>query len=332
MPADLVDADSQIRNTGGPSNDFLRRCAGLHSLAQRAWGRRFLGRGLDRRRASGTEATGYSDYSRGDDFRYVDWNRCARHDELVSKQFRGSHDEAVYVLVDGSGSMASGGGRKALVGRTLAAALSQLALSNLDRVGGAVFSVRIERVLEPVRGLQFGPRMVEFFELEEQHAHAGPWAWHPKDKNSAAAGGTELGRCVREFTERGWPAGLTIVISDLLDKCDPLPAIDLLRRRGYEPYLVHLIDPVDAAPRLAGNFELTGKVELIDAESGQSQRETLDADDVANYRAVFAEFCARVRGYCGHHRLGLLQTSCDVGWEECVRRMIRATAALRVQG
>src|SRR6185295_4648415 len=68
-------------------SDFLRRCSAFHLMAQRAWGRRFLGRGVDRWRASATEASGVSDYTRGDDFRYVDWNRCARHDELVSKQF-----------------------------------------------------------------------------------------------------------------------------------------------------------------------------------------------------------------------------------------------------
>jgi uncharacterized protein (DUF58 family) len=153
---------------------FQRRCAGLHRQAQRAWGRQFLGRRRRLRVAGGTEATGTTDYTTGDELRYVDWNRCARHDELVTRQFMGTEDHWVYFLLDCSRSMALGvdtGGSpvsiaaassdrelksnrprrpvdtgeppvstKFELARQLAAALGYLALANQDRVSVTAFA------------------------------------------------------------------------------------------------------------------------------------------------------------------------------------------------
>src|SRR6185503_5271482 len=108
---------------------FRRRCEALHALAGRAWGRRFLGRHIDQGSSAGTEVTGYNDYTSGDDFRHVDWYRCSRHDELLSKQYRGREDQRVYLLVDTSLGMGVQGGEKFTLATQLAAALGYLALA-----------------------------------------------------------------------------------------------------------------------------------------------------------------------------------------------------------
>ena len=50
--------------------------------------------------AGGTELGGHRDYAPGDDYRQIDWNLCARHDELLTKQFPGEADRPVYLLLD----------------------------------------------------------------------------------------------------------------------------------------------------------------------------------------------------------------------------------------
>ena len=65
--------------------DFLKRCESLHLAARRTWGQRMLGRRVELRLAGGTEVTGYTDYTTGHDFRYIDWNRCARPGALQEK-------------------------------------------------------------------------------------------------------------------------------------------------------------------------------------------------------------------------------------------------------
>ena len=47
-------------------------------------------------------------YVPGDDYRAIDWNVCARHDELVWRRPAAAADRRVYVLLDCSRSMATG--------------------------------------------------------------------------------------------------------------------------------------------------------------------------------------------------------------------------------
>ena len=143
---------------------FRQRCEYLEQAARRSWGNRFLGRRLDRRWAGGSEFVGHSDYTSGDDFRYVDWQICARHDELVTRQFRGSEDRIVYLVLDCSPGMGLGTPPKFDAARQLAAALGYMALAALDRVGVVAVSDRMVAELPPCRGRQRLPHLFRFLD------------------------------------------------------------------------------------------------------------------------------------------------------------------------
>jgi uncharacterized protein (DUF58 family) len=113
---------------------FQQRCESLSRAAKRLWGGQLLGRRAHTHVAGGTEVTGYGDYVTGDDFRYVDWNRAARLDELVSKRFAGSQHQRVYLLLDASASMSLGRPSKFDAARQAAAAVAYVALANHDLV------------------------------------------------------------------------------------------------------------------------------------------------------------------------------------------------------
>ena len=285
--------------------DFLRRCECLCHETRRTWDRRFLARRVRLQLAGGTDVTGYSDYTAGDDFRYVDWNRCARHDELVSKQFRGSEETVVHLLLDSSGSMKLGAHSKFDAARRLTAALGYVALAHLDSVSVVVFSDRIVSELPALRGRKSIPRLTGFV-----------------DELTLDGASTDLAGAIKAFASRGHRTGLAIVISDFFDPAGFEPAIDILRRWDYEPFLVQVHDRLDAEPELLGN------VHLHDVELGRRYHATVDQTDLANYRAVYAEFRDAFRRYCLRYSIGFSHAGSDAPFEETIQRMARGAAAL----
>ena len=116
-------------------SDFLKKIEYLSLVSRRI----FRGSPTAQRRTKqlggGIEFADHRDYSPGDDFRYLDWNLYARHDELLLKRFQEEEDFHVYFLLDCSRSMGFGSPPKFDFARQVTAALAYMALANLDRGG-----------------------------------------------------------------------------------------------------------------------------------------------------------------------------------------------------
>jgi uncharacterized protein (DUF58 family) len=277
---------------------FQQQCESLHHQAARVWGRSFLGRRGQWTLAGGTEVTGYSDYTVGDDPRYIDWNLCARHDELRVKQFQGNEDNRVYLVLDVSRSMNPAGSTKFEFARRLTAALAYLALANLDRVGVLAVSDRIVRRFPPVRGRSHLPRLLAF--IQQLTTDERP---------------TNLRAACEAVTREGPRGGLAVMISDLIDPAGFEPALDTLRVRGLEPHLVHVVDPQET------EWNAVGPVALVDAESGRVVRTTLRPADLANYRQVCRESVDALKQYCGRWWISYVQVRCDAPVQTAVHQM-----------
>jgi uncharacterized protein (DUF58 family) len=259
---------------------------------------------LDQRWAGGSELVGHSDYTSGDDFRYIDWQVCARHDELVTRQYRGSEDRIVYLLVDCSASMDLGSPRKFDVSRQLAGALAYMALANMDRVCVLGISNRVIADSSFVRGKRRCGRLYRFLDRL------------PIDRT-----GVSLTGAVESFVQNRPQRGTTVVLSDFFDPGGFEPAIDLLAQRGFPPFLLQVVDRSEADPDVSGN------VQLIDAFTGRSRKAYLEEIDLANYRRVFSEFSAACRRYCGRRRIGIIQTRTDAPLQESILRVIRTSTS-----
>jgi uncharacterized protein (DUF58 family) len=276
----------------------------LDEAARRSWGNRFLGRRLDRRWAGGSEFVGHSDYTSGDDFRYVDWPICARHDELLTRQYRGSEDRIVYVLVDCSPGMGLGTPKKFDVARRLAGVLGYMALANLDRVGVVGVSNRITGQLPPLRGKDRCPRLFRFLDALAIDPS-------PVDFRSA----------VESFVQGRPQRGTTVVISDLFDPAGFEPAIDLLAKRGFPPYLLQVVDDFEVEPQLAGS------IQFVDVSTGRTRTAYLEDIDLVNYRQVFQEFSSACRRYCARRSIGIIQTRTSTPLDQAVLRVIRTATS-----
>ena len=183
--------------------------------------------------------------------------------------------------------------------RQVAAVLGYVSLMNLDRLVVAAMADGLAANLPPLRHASRILRLLQF--LEELTLHGKK---------------TDLLRAVQAFIKRPQRPGPVIVISDLYDPGGFQHAFDLLRFYGYDPRLVHLIDPGDAQPTLLGNAE------LVDVESQSTTEATITKRTVRRYQELLAEFHASVREYCRRRGIAYMPIPCDMPEDEVFRRVL----------
>lgn len=287
-------------------SNFLKQLEYLSLVSRRVFRGQLLAQRRTLQRGTGVEFADHRQYVPGDDFRYLDWNLYARHDELLLKRFQEEADLHVYLLLDCSRSMDFGQPNKFDYARCVTAALAYIALADLDRVSVVAFATNIVDVFPLARGKQRVLALLKFLQSLRCRAER-----------------TDLERSIRSFVHRQQRLGLVILVSDLFDPEGFERGVDLLRHHGYEPHLVHLVAPQEAEPRLRGD------VELEDLETGEMRRVTVTERHLRQYRQVFDAFLERVEAYCCRHGLGCTRTSTQVPFEELVLRMMRSAGAVR---
>src|ERR1700710_1268831 len=124
------------RGPGMPlfGSEFMQKLEYLSLVSKRVFRGQLLAQRRTKQLGGGIEFADHREYVPGDDFRYLDWNVYARHDELLLKRFQEEEDLHVYVLLDCSKSMAFGSPSKFDYARQVAAAMAYIALADLDRV------------------------------------------------------------------------------------------------------------------------------------------------------------------------------------------------------
>jgi len=169
----------------------------------------------------------HREYVPGDDLRHVDWKVWARQDRYYLKQYEEDTNMRCTLLVDVSGSMRYGSGplSKYEYGATIAASLAYLLIKQQDAVGCITFDETIRRTA-PVRSRRNHLESIVQTLVAEQ----------PRDK-------TQLLPILREVAEANPRRGMMIVISDFLADVDStLKGLKMLRRRGHEVLVFHVLD------------------------------------------------------------------------------------------
>ena len=133
---------------------------------------------------------------------------------------------------------------------------------------------------------------------------------------------SDFARAAEALVRRRHGPGPVVVVGDFLDPESLRRGLGILQCRGYQPRMVHVVDPREESP------ELVGDVELCDAESGASWVTTLDENDIARYRAAFAEFCRSSRAFCLRGKIPYLRVRGDTSWS----RIVFEATGLRISG
>jgi uncharacterized protein (DUF58 family) len=284
--------------------DFLRKIEQLSLVAKRVFPGRLRGERRSTKRGSSVEFADYRNYSTGDDFRRVDWNVYARLEKLFLKLFVEEEDLHVYILLDASQSMDFGSPRKLLYAKRIAAALSYIALSNLDRVGITALNGTSITNLSPKRGKPAAFGVFEYLRSIEP------------------SGSTDLAASLREFSLRTANPGLAIVISDFFDP-DYQKGLNTLISRKFEVTLVHLLDQDELTPPLVGDLL------LIDSETEARREVTITQTLLRKYQERLAEFLGGIEAYCLRYGCNYVRVTNQSPFEDLVLNYLRRRGTLK---
>ena len=281
-------------------SEFLKKLEYLSIISKRVFRGQLMAQRRTMQLGGGIEFADHRDYTPGDDFRYLDWNLYARHDELLLKRFQEEEDLHVYILLDCSPSMGFGEPAKFDLARQMAAALAYIALADLDRIAVVAFADKVLQDFPLTRGKA---RILSLMKLLEGL---------PLDGTH-----TNLTELVTAFIHRPQRRGLVIVISDLFDPNGYKQSLDILRHHKYEPTVIQLHDPVEANP------EFLGDLELQDMESGDTKKLTITEKNQRQFRQIFQEFLESVRSYCKGYGLGCTVATTERTFDSWILDMMR---------
>ena len=286
---------------------FLKKLEYLSLVSRQMFRGQLLAQRRTMQLGGGLEFADHREYTPGDDFRHLDWNVFARHDELLLKRFQEEEDLHVYVLLDCSRSMKpADDSPKFDFARQMAAAMAYIALADLDRVAVSAFSEEIIRDFPLTRGKDRILLLLRFLEELE-----------------VTNGVTDLERVANSFVHRSQRRGVVIVVSDLFDPKGFDRGLDVLRHRGYEPHIVQMYDAAEANP------ELLGDLELYDVESGSIQKVTVTEKSLKQYRQLFEGFQSKLEKYARNYGIGFTATPTTIPFDEVVLQMMRRAAIVQ---
>lgn len=293
---------------------FLQRLEYLALVSRQVFRGQLMAAKRSRRLGSGIEFADHRPYVPGDDFRYLNWNAFAHHNELLLRRFHEEQDLHVQIILDCSASMSdtnhagasNPGISKFTLACQIAAALAYIALNDLDRVAIHAVSDGIVSQVPMTRGKAQTLPILKFFE-----------------SLTPAGNQTNLAKAMDTIVQRSSHPGPAILISDLLDPRGFEPAVNRLRYHKYEPHIIQIFDPSEADPTLLGD------VELVDAESGETRKVTLTESSLRDYKKQYAAFIESLQHYCRTYAIGLTQASTAIPFDEIILRMMRQTGVVR---
>jgi uncharacterized protein (DUF58 family) len=288
-------------------SEFLKKLEYLSLISKRVFRGSLMAQRRTMQLGSGIEFADHREYTPGDDFRYLDWNLYARHDELLLKRFQEEEDLHVYFLLDCSRSMAFGDPPKFDFARQVTAALAYIALADLDRIAVTAFADDIVADFPLTRGKGRILSLLKFLESLPSQGQD-----------------TNLERVATGFIHRDQRRGLVVVVSDLFDPNGFDRGLDLLRHRRYEPRVIQMFDKYEKDPP-----DMLGDVEMWDVESENSRKVTVTEKNLKQYRQLFDAFQENVQNYCNRHALGCTRTSTEITFDELILRMMRQSGAVR---
>lgn len=211
-------------------------------------------------KGNGMEFDEVRPYQPGDDVRSIDWNVTARHGTPYTKTFQEERQLEVYLFCDISLSMETGGGKesKRKLLAKLVALLEFSAEKNRDKVGGVLFSDKIEKMYPLSSDKTSLYKMVR-----------DVLAFKGKGKKSSL---TQVLEHANKVLKK--PA-IIFILSDFLFPCELVQLLRLGRRHTL--FGIQISDPWDlAVPNIGvvlGKESENASLEIFDTTSLQEKEE-----------------------------------------------------------
>jgi uncharacterized protein (DUF58 family) len=286
-------------------DDFQRKLEYLALVSRRVFAGRLRAERRTKKSGSGVEFADHRDYQPGDDFRTLDWNVYQRFEKLLVRLYEEEEDLAIYFILDTSASMAFGDAKKLRYAKKVCAALAYVGLANLDRVSIVTTTDQVSGRMPETRGKARIFKAFRFLRAVQ------------------ADGTTDLGDAMKTFVAQNKRRGLAVLVSDLYDPRGFEKGINLLRYNKFDPFVVHVVDPSEAKPKLHGD------VLVYDCETGDEREVTVTAKVLARFGEAYASYLADVERFCATHQVPYVAAGVDVAFDELILRVFRRGGFLR---
>jgi uncharacterized protein (DUF58 family) len=307
---------------------LMKKLEALRIQVRRAFPGVTRGERRSPRHGSSVEFADFRKYEAGDDFRHIDWNIYARLERLMLRQFVEEEDLRVDVLIDLSGSMRLPASiTKFDYARKVAALLAFLAIDSHDRVGVLTFDSTIDSRVRAARGQGHFFEVLRFLDAlsddSTRGAEGGAGGSAPESKpdgngvnesiSSLIQGAdrhTDLAGALWDYSKSITAPGVVFILSDFLDDSDFRRQMKLLAHNGYELNLIQILSEQELRP------ELSGDLELIDSETGQSCEVSSWDVGLKSYRAALAGFTNGLQLFCRSGGHGYVLATTDQPFED----------------
>ncbi len=286
-------------------DDFQRKLDYLAIVSRRVFAGRMRAERRTKKSGSGVEFADHREYQPGDDFRYLDWNVYQRFDKLLLRLYEEEEDLAIYFIIDASGSMAFGDGKKLRYAKRICAALAYVGLANLDRVCIVSTSDKVMERMPETRGKA---RIFKVFRFL---------------KELEPAGATNLEDALKTFVAQHKRRGLAVLISDLYDPAGFEKGINVLRYNKFDPFVVHVVDPNEEKPKLFGD------VLLYDCETGDEREVTVTAKVLDRFKEIHREYTQEIERFCATRQVPYTRADVNIPFDELILRVFRRGGFLR---
>lgn len=215
-------------------------------------------------------------YTTGDEIRHIDWKVYARQDRLHIKQFEEETNLRLTLLVDRSGSMAYGESdlNKFDYASSLAASLAYLALRQKDAVSLYAFDHQVHRAVASRSNQHQLSRILSVLE------------------DIGADSRTDLLAVAKEVAQAIPRRGLVVLFSDLLGVDRLMEGLRVLRQRGHDVAIFHVLHDHEI------DFDFSGATRF----EGLETEAFLNCNPRAlreGYLAALDEFLEQTRKACG---------------------------------
>ena len=286
-------------------NDMIRRLEQLMLVTRKTATGRLKGERRSKRRGSSSDFADFRNYVAGDDLRFLDWNIYGRLNTLFIKLFLEEEDLQVYILIDTSLSMASGGPEKLLYARRVAAALGYLTMSNMDSLTVHTFGPGITNTFGPKRGKVNGTRLFNFLQNVEPEPT------------------TSLTHSLKQFSMQTSSRGIAIVLSDFYDFDGYSEGFRHLFGRNFEVFAIQILSPQELNP------DHEGDVRLVDCEMGSTTDISMGKTLLDVYNKTLNTFCEGIRSHVQERGGHYILTSTDTPFERLILDLLRRQGVVR---
>lgn len=213
------------------------------------------------------EFSDYREYAPGDDFRRIDWNAYGRFDKFFIKVFMEEREGVFNFFVDKSKSMDYGNENKKDTALKVVAALSYIALNNLDRVNISTMDNGDIQSIKSAAGNKAFQRILK--ELE----------------NIEFDGKTDITSSIKK--RRLTPRGVSVVVSDFLNNDglkDLEDALKYLAFKKQDIILVQILSNEEIDP------EFNNEITFIDSETGENVKMSLTPSLIKEYKNTLKSY------------------------------------------